>query len=204
MAQFGRLHADPRFWLLVAATAAINPCLYFVAEWLSNYLNTQRGLTAAGAGLATMPVYVGADLGNLCGGGLVLLQAGRGWHVRRVRALVVAAAGAMTLCAIPANAAPSPTLTVALLAVTAFGIAAIQATWLTCIQEVSPAAVGMAMGILGAVGSGTGALANPRIGRYVDETGHYDLVFLLLAAAPILTAGTILLFDALRPKGESA
>jgi ACS family hexuronate transporter-like MFS transporter len=198
-----QLFGDPRFWLLVLAAAAINPCLYFVAEWLSNYLYSQRGLSAANAGYATVPVYVGLDLGNICGGGLVLLLARRGWRVRRVRAGVVMAAGAMTLSAIPANAVPSPTLTVTLLVVTAFGIAAIQATWLTCIQEVSPAAVGLAMGLLGAVGAVTGALGNPRIGRYVDNTGHYDLVFLLLAAAPIVTAAAIVAFDGLRPKGDS-
>jgi nitrate/nitrite transporter NarK len=62
----------------------------------------------------------------------------------------------------------------------------------------------MAMGVLRAVGAVTGALANPRIGRYVDATGNYDLVFVLLAAAPILTAAVLVLFDLLRPKGESA
>jgi ACS family hexuronate transporter-like MFS transporter len=145
LARLVGLAADPRFWLLVIAAAAINPCLYFVAEWLSKYLHSQRGLTPASAGYATVPVYVGLDLGNVVGGGLVLVLAKRGWQVRRVRGWVVGAAGALTLCAVPANAAPSPTATVALLAVAAFGVAAVQATWLTCIQEVRP--YGLKLGI---------------------------------------------------------
>jgi hypothetical protein len=44
---------------------------------------------------------------------------------------------------------------------------------------------------------------NPYIGRYIDQSGNYDLIFVLLGLVPLLTMSSILLFDLVNPTKDS-
>lgn len=189
--------ATPGFWILLIAAGTINPCWYFLAEWLSKFLHDQHRLDVLWAGLATTPIFLGADLGNIGGGAAVKVLAGRGRSVPGARSLVAAGGSVLAATAALVGWIDSPAVCVALLAASAFGIAVLMSNWLSCIQDVAVDDVGLVMGLLGGFGCVVGATVNPCIGRYVDQTGHYDFVFVLLGLLPLVTFGCILMFDVL-------
>src|SRR5262249_8385477 len=92
----------------------------------------------------------------------------------------------------------SPALAVALLGLAAFGITSIVANYTACMQDFSFAHVGLFAGINGMASNVCAAIVNPLIGRYVDRTGNYSLIFVLLALLPVVSVLAVIAFDSQR------
>ena len=120
--------------------------------------------------------------------------------MRWARAAAVIVGAAIILPATAAGYVPNSYVCIALLTLAAAGIMAISVNYLACLQDISFASVGLVAGILGAFGNVVGAIINPLIGRYVDSTGHYYMVFVLLGTFPMISLGAMLAFDAVNER----
>jgi ACS family hexuronate transporter-like MFS transporter len=187
----------PAFWLLVVIGCSANPCWYFLNEWIPNYLHQQRGMRLLTAGLLTFPIFFGADLGNLLSGGLIKHLVGRGWSLRRARATTLLGACLLILPVALITQVESIALSIAILSLAALGLTSLLANYTACQQDLSFANVGIVAGILGMLCNVCSAVVNPWIGRYVDRTGNYTLIFVLLGILPLVTYGGIVAFDAI-------
>ncbi len=88
------LVADPveapavAFWMLIVVAVTVNPCWYFVNEWVIAYLQDSRQLDAlriagmAGTLVIATVVFLVADLGNLISGAIIKGLVSCGWTLR--------------------------------------------------------------------------------------------------------------------------
>ena len=185
------------FWMLVTVAVTVNPCWYFLNEWIPKYMHDQRGLGYLTAGLVTVPIFLGADAGNLLSGGLIKYLTHRGWSLRRARGATLAMFGAMIAPVALITQFDNAAVVVILLGLAGLGITSIVANYTACQQDLSFANVGVVAGVLGMASNVFAAIANPYIGRYVDQTGHYALIFVLLAVLPIVSVAAIIVFDSI-------
>lgn len=192
--------SNEQYGELVAAFRWTYALVHFLNEWIPKYLHDQRGMGYLSAGLVTVPMFLGADLGNLLSGGLIKVLTLRGWSLRAARGTTLTLAALLILPVGLIGHVESVYLAVAMLSMAAMGITSIVANYTACQQDFSFANVGMVAGILGMSCNVFAALVNPLIGRYVDHTGHYGLIFLLMAMLPLVSLGAVLVFDALVTK----
>lgn len=195
---------QPAFWMLVTVAITINPCWYFLNEWIPKYMHDLRGMTYLASGLVTIPIFLGADVGNLASGGMIKVLTGRGWSLRKARGCTLAVATLLIFPVALITQVRNAPAAIALLALAGIGITSIIANYTACQQDFSFANVGIVAGILGMSSNVFAAVVNPLIGRYVDQTGNYTLIFVLMAALPALSLTAILVFDSLVHRQESA
>jgi ACS family hexuronate transporter-like MFS transporter len=193
--RFYQLLARPSFWMLLIVAVTVNPCWYFLNEWIPKYMHDVRGIGFLGAGMMTIPIFIGADLGNLVSGGCIKLLTKRGWSLPRARGVTLGVAAFLILPAAFISRVQSPMVAVLLLGLAAFGITSIVANYTACMQDLSFMHVGIVAGINGMASNLCAALVNPYIGRYVDRTGNYTLILLLLALLPIVSVLAVMAFD---------
>jgi len=181
-----------QFWRVFVITISVNPTLYFFLNWLPIYYRQERGLTAGThlAGILTL-TYLALDIGYLSCGLVVLLLTRRGISLRAARRMVLLGASLSIACAGLVGLARSPQIASVLLIVAVFGTGLWISMYLTLAQEVSPAYVSTAAGLLGGSGSLAGALYMQIVGRVSQTTGSFVLPFSITSvmAAAAAVAG---------------
>jgi ACS family hexuronate transporter-like MFS transporter len=202
---FRQVLLHPAFWMLFLVAVTVNPCWYFLNEWIPKYMHDQRGMGYLSAGLVTIPIFLGADLGNILSGGLIKLLAMRGWSVRRARGTTLTFAASLIVPVALITQLGHAYACVALLGLAGMGLTSIVANYTACQQDFSFANVGIVSGILGMSANVFAAVVNPYIGRYVDQTGNYTLIFVFMAVLPVISLTAILVFDTLisRQRGRT-
>ncbi len=197
------------FWMLILVTMTVNPCWYFVTEWLIAYLQDSRQLDALRIGgmvgtlvIATL-IFLVADLGNIVSGGIIKGLVAGGWSLRAARGCVMVAVACMIAPVALVTKIESTALATVLLALAGMGLTSIISCSTACQQDLSFQRVGVMSGVVGTLANIVSAVANPRIGAYIDQTKGYSLPFLLLGLLPLVSVAAILVFDAIVHGGKA-
>ncbi|MCX6623065.1 MAG: hypothetical protein NTY38_18755 [Acidobacteria bacterium] len=132
-----------------------------------------------------MLVYGGLDAGNLLVGLFIRALVARGASVGAARNLALSVSCALMTLAIGVGAVPSPYVALALLVLTAVGVAGFLVIYLTLVQDVDPQHVGATAGMLGGIGNMAYGLVSPHIGHLAD-LHQSGIMFLLIGTLPWL------------------
>lgn len=175
----------PNFWLLSVSAVIVNSASYLLADWIPLYLKTERRFSFAVGNLLSVVIFAGLDVGNLAVGFFTrkLARAGIPVPVARRRAVLLSCV--LMTAAAGAGYVASGALAVALLAMTAVGVAGFLVIYLTLVQDVDPENTGAVAGLLGGIGNLSYGLASPYIGRLAD-LGRSRSVFVLAGLLPWL------------------
>jgi ACS family hexuronate transporter-like MFS transporter len=177
-----------QFWRVFVVAILVNPCLYFLLNWLPTYFSQHRSISPSGLkGILTL-IFLGLDLGYLfCGGGILVLTR-RGWSLASARQLIFSIATIMLSLAALVPFAVHLNTAVGLLVLANFGAGCWIAMYLTMAQEVSATNVSTAAGLLGGSGSLAGALAMWAVGAVTHQTSDFAAPFACIAVAALLAA----------------
>lgn len=195
--------ANPRFWLLCLSAVIVNSVSYFLADWIPLYLKTERGFGFASGNAVSILVFAGLDVGNLSVGFLLRRLIGRGVPVARARRVSLVICCFLMTCAAGAGAAPSAAWSVLLLVATALGVAGFLVIYLTAVQDLDPARVGLSAGLLGGLGNLAYGLVSPWIGRLADLR-QSQTAFLLVGLLPWLALAGMWIAAAPRVQAPAA
>jgi MFS transporter, ACS family, hexuronate transporter len=190
------------FWMLMIVSMTVNPCWYFMNEWLVKSLREDRGLDKVQIGgvawtlVILTIIMLTADLGNLISGGFIKYLIRRGWSLRAARGTAMCAAACAIAPVALASYVDSLVVATAMFGLAGMGITAIIASFTACQQDLSFRRVGLMSGFVGMVANIVSAIANPAIGAHHDATHSYRLMFILLGLLPLVSVAAILVFDA--------
>jgi ACS family hexuronate transporter-like MFS transporter len=191
--RWGAMLSSPRLWACIVGAAFTIPIIHITSAWIPTYLNQQWGLPL-GPGMAVFLflIYLGMDLGFIGGGAVISYLVRRGMGAVRARKVVMAASAGLMLSAAAVPLAPTAPLAVALLFFVLMGRASWGAIFLAFNQDVTPGRVSMVAGIMGCIGSFSGALLIGAIGLISKQSG-FTIPFLMIALLVLLGMFPVLL-----------
>ena len=188
----GRLLTMREFWILAVSALVVNGVNYYLSDWIPLYLETSRGFSFARGNSLSIVIYGGIFSGNLLVGLFVRILVGRGTSTGTAKKWALFAACLLMLPAIPAGLTVHPYLAVLLLALTGIGVGSFLVIYLTLVQDLDPAYVGISSGLLG----GLSNIAYGAVSRYIGllaDHHHTSLILLLIGILPWFALGAIFL-----------
>ncbi|HEY3837806.1 MAG TPA: MFS transporter [Bryobacteraceae bacterium] len=169
-------------WGIVMGRFLLDPFWYFISEWFALYL-ASRGYSLEKSILGFWMPFLGADLGNVVGGGLSSYWVSRGWPVGKARRTVLLIFGPSMISLLLALHTTSYFAALGLFAYSAFAYAACSTMFTVLPADVFHVrAVGTVSGMAG-TGAGIGTMISTYlIGRTTDTTSF----------APVIAAAAVI------------
>ena len=173
------------FWMLAVSAIIINSVNYYLADWIPLYLKTIRGFSFAIGNLLTIVIYAGTAVGNLLSGFWVRRLVAGGLSIENAKKWTLSLSCLLMLSAVAAGLTPTRFLAVGFLALTVVGVAGFLVIYLTLVQDLDPAHVGVTSGMLGGLGNLAYGFLSPYIGLLADLHKNF-LTLALIGVLPWL------------------
>ncbi|HEY5313728.1 MAG TPA: MFS transporter [Pirellulales bacterium] len=194
-----RVVFSQRFLGLTVMVIFINLNWHLFRVWMPKFLQETRGYSQNDMLKFSMLYYLAADVGVMSAGAASQWMARRGFSVYSSRMWAFFGCALMTLMTTVAALLPAgPALTASLLIV-AFGNLGCFATYYSLTQDLSRTHQGKVSGSLAWCTWMVTAAFHPIFGRYLDQTGDYDMVFGAMGWLPMLAMLAVLFFWRSRP-----
>jgi MFS transporter, ACS family, aldohexuronate transporter len=173
------------FWMLTVSAVIINSVNYYLADWIPLYLKTSRGFSFAAGNVLSIVVYAGSSIGNILVGLIVRKLVAKGLAVSAAKKWSLFGSCVLMCSAVAAGFASNRYVAVGCLALTAVGVAGFLVIYLSLVQDLDPAYVGVSSGLLGGFGNLAYGYFSPYIGRLADLHETY-LTLTLIGVLPWL------------------
>jgi ACS family hexuronate transporter-like MFS transporter len=183
-----------RLFVLVVVVICINACWQLFRAWLPLFLMKGRGYSEPFALGFTSAYYVATDVGCLAAGWASLALHRRGVAAGTARRLVFTVCAALTALSVAVAYTPQSNLLLGLLLVLGAGSLGLFPCYYALSQELTRRHQGKLTGMLGMVAWLSTAPLQKYFGRYVDQTGSYDLGIALAGCLPLVAAAVWWLF----------
>lgn len=185
---WGVLLRSKNMWLLAVMYMCYVYSFWIYLTWTPTYLVEERGFSMVGSGIgAGLPLFAGAITNSVGGWVSDRLSASRGLRFgRRIPAMVGFVAGAAFI--VPGVLVHDPYLAVASLTLAAAGLEfTTGVSWATAI-DVGHEHAGTVSAVMNMMGNLGGALSPFVFGVLVDQTGHWELPFLIASVLIVIAA----------------
>jgi ACS family hexuronate transporter-like MFS transporter len=189
-------------WAFALGKFLTDSIWWFYLFWFPLFMNDRFGVDLKSIGLPMITVYLLADVGSVAGGWFSSSLLGRGWTVNAARktAMLVCA-----LCILPVALAPhvdGQWVAVWLIGLAAAAHQGFSANIFTTTSDMFPRkAVGSVVGIGGFAGAMGGVVMNWGAGWVKQNTGNYEIMFLIAGFAYLVA---LLVMHLLVPRLEPA
>lgn len=190
---FWQALCDYRFLILIFVVISINTAWHLLRAWLPMFLQEGRGYSEP-AMLRYMFWYnIATDVGCLTAGAVTVALGRRGWSSQAARVGVFSVCAALTsLCALVPWLPQGPALLGVFLLV-AMGSLGLFPCYYAFSQEVSIRHQGKVTGLLGTIAWLSTSPLHIVFGRWIDQTGSFDLGLVLAGLVPVPAALLLLL-----------
>jgi MFS transporter, ACS family, hexuronate transporter len=177
--------SDRRFWALAAMVISINSSWQLIRAWLPMFLQEGRSYTKGVALSFNSVYYIATDVGCILAGIATLWLVRRGTDVHRSRVIVFAVCALLAGTSTIAAMLPAGPLLLGILLLVAAGTLGVFPCYYSFTQEFSTQHMGKLTGMLSFLGWYASSYLQPVFGRWVDETGSFDLGVAVVGWAPM-------------------
>jgi ACS family hexuronate transporter-like MFS transporter len=195
-----RLLALKETWAYGLARFLIDPIWWFYLFWLPDFLDKTYHLDLSSFGPPLIAIYLISDVGSVLGGYSSSALLKRGVNVNRARKLTLLTCALLVLPILWVAGARELWLAVLLIGLAAAAHQAFSANVYTLPSDMLPrSAVASVIGIGGMMGAVGGMLFTTFVGRILQATGSYRILFIIAASVYLMA---LLVIHILSPRLE--
>ncbi|HNY41078.1 MAG TPA: MFS transporter [Bryobacteraceae bacterium] len=192
---WSRLLRYRQTWGIMLGRFLLDPYWYLVAEWFALYL-LSRGFRLEQSVLGFWAPFLGADLGNFCGGALSSYWIAKGWPVGRARRMVLGVFGPSMLLLIAAAFVSNYLLLILLFAWASFAYGACSTMFLALPADVFHTRAVASVSGLSGTAAGVGTLISTFMIGVVTDKFSFQPVVIVASILPCVA--TLLLVTMVR------